>query len=341
MSTATMTDTTVTPRVDRVRDTMSFSNILTSSASAPCPFATPDVTANGPILTAPEVTSNVPVLASPSTPAKSATAVNKVEETSSPDIVMAEAIDTTEDPDDSPEDDADGEDVPDSEREFICKNDETSRCITGQYTKELSRKVISDHFGRNKACTRDITNWPLFCRKHYQRATYNKQLWQIRKLNLIFRQFDVIEAQFPGTTYDIHFKKSEEARLNEYSRKVASGWSEEAAAKAVAAVQGKHFEAPIEILRELDLDLGKKKTIDEVKEVAEKILKQITDEATLQVPAIEFLPNLPGKTASPKKSTKAPKTPSPKKSPAMKTPTPKGTPGRVSTKGSVKKPGQN
>jgi hypothetical protein len=339
-----MTDTAITPHMDRVRDTMSLSNILTPSASAAPRSAAPDITADAPVLAAPEVTADAPVPASPSTPTKSATAANKVEETSSPDVVMSEAAgDTASDPNDFPEDDAEAEaeDVPDSEREFICKNDETSRCITGQYTKGLSRKVISDHFGRNKACTRDITDWPLFCRKHYQRATYNKQLWQIRKLNLIFRQFDVIEAQFPGTTYDIHFKKSEEARLNEYSRKVASGWSEDAAAKAVAAVQGKHFEAPIEILRELDLDLGKKKSIDEVKEVAEKILKQITDEATLQVPAIEFLPNLPGKTASPKKSTKVPKTPSPKKSRAKKTSTPKGTPGRVSTKGSVKKPGQN
>jgi hypothetical protein len=40
----------------------------------------------------------------------------------------------------------------------------------------------------------------------------------------------------PGTTYDIHFKKSEEPRLNEYSRKVASGWAEDAAVKAVAPV---------------------------------------------------------------------------------------------------------
>jgi hypothetical protein len=329
MTTATMTETAVTPDMERVRDTMSFSNILTSSAASP-PSAAIDVTVN------------VPVLAPPSSPTTPATADSKVEETDSPDIAMAEvAVDPTEDSDDYPEDDPEAEDVPDSEREFICKNDEQSRCITGQYTKELSRKVISDHFGRNKACTRDITDWPLFCRKHYQRATYNKQLWQIRKLNLIFRQFDVIEAQFPGTTYDIHFKKSEESRLNEYSRKVASGWAEDAAAKAVAPVQGKHFEAPIEILRELDLDLGKNKTIDQVKEVAEKILKQITDEATLQVPAIEFLPSLLGKAASPKKNSKAVKTPSPKKARAVKTPASKGTPGRVSAKGSVKKPGQN
>jgi len=32
------------------------------------------------------------------------------------------------------------------------------------------------------------------------------------------RQFDVIEKQFPGTTYEISFKKSEESRPNQFSR---------------------------------------------------------------------------------------------------------------------------
>ncbi|KAF2036694.1 hypothetical protein EK21DRAFT_51367 [Setomelanomma holmii] len=310
-----MTNIANTPQVDRVRDTMSFSNILVPSAAG---FSS-------------DVTATAPVLAPPVTSCKTEAPL-KEEEAGSQDTVMEETA-VAEDTDDTAE--ANAEDVPDDEREFICKNDETSRCLAGQYTKDLSRKVISDHFGRNKACTRDITDWPLFCRKHYQRATYNKKLWQIRKLNLIHRQFDVIEDQFAGTTYDIHFKKSEEARLNEYSRKVASGWSEEEAAKLVAPSTGKHFEAPINILRELDLDLGKNKSIVEVKEIVEKILEQVTDGETEQVPSIEFLPNLPGKITSPKK---APKTPSPKKSRAVKTPSSKGTPGRVSAKGSVKKP---
>ncbi|KAH7083329.1 hypothetical protein BKA63DRAFT_403820 [Paraphoma chrysanthemicola] len=314
-----------TSQVDQVRTKMDINSILAPTTASP----------------ASDVTNAAPVLAPPTTPTK-ANAAPTEEQTESPnaameDVALAEDAAQVEDVDDSAEGDA--EDIPDEEREFICKNDETSRCVTGQYTKDLSRKVISDHFGRNKACTRDITDWPLFCRKHYQRATYNKKLWQIRKLTLIHRQFDVIESQFPGTTYDIHFKKSEEARLNEYSRKVASGWSEEDAAKAVAPATGKHFEAPINILRELDLDLGKKRSILEVKEIVEKILEQITEGAADQVPSIEFLPSIPGKTTSPKKV--APKTPSPKKSRSgAKTPNSKGTPGRVSAKGSIKKPGQ-
>jgi hypothetical protein len=316
MSTTTTNNTVETPQLDRVRDTMSFSNILTSPpATAPSPESTVDVSMDA------------PALAPPFTPAKNGVAADHEEETASPatdmemsDLTPLQAADIFAD------DDAD--DLPDAERGFICKNDETSRCVTGQYSKDLSRKVISDHFGRNKACTRDIASWPLFCRKHYQRATYNKDLWQIRKLNLIFRQFDVIDEEFPGTTYNITLKKSEAARLEKYCLMVMSGRSAEDAAKAVASVAGKHFEAPIEILRELYLDMGDDRTIDQVKEVIEKIHQQITDGATKQVPSIEFLPNLRGNKGSPKKASTA------------KTPTSKGTPGRVSAKGSVKKPAQ-
>lgn len=317
-----MTNTAEAPQANRVRDTMSFSNILSSPSARSVPGDTIDVAMGG------------PVLAPPFTPIKNGSAP-KVETDSPVTVTNTDMSDLTpiQAADLFAEDD--GEDIPDEERGFICKNDESSRCVTGQYTKELSRKVISDHFGRNKACTREITDWPLFCRKHYQRATYNKALWQIRKLNLIFRQFDVIEEQFPGTTYNIDLKKSEDARLAEYCRKVTAGMSHEAAAKLVAPAVGKHFEAPIEILRELYLDMGKNKTIDEVKNVVEKMHQQITDGSTVQVPSIEFLPNLRGVVGSPKK---APNTPSPKKGRVAKTPKSKGTPDRVSAKGSVKKP---
>jgi hypothetical protein len=201
---------------------------------------------------------------------------------------------------------ANGPNVPDSQREFVCVNDEHTRCQTGQYTKDLSRKVISDHFGRNKACTRYITEWPLFCRKHYQRATYNKTTWQIRKVQLILRQFDIIEDEFPGTTYDVTLKKSEEARLNQYSRQVASGQTNDAAEKSVTPVSGKHFEAPIEVLRELDQWLGRGKSYDEVKDIVDVISQMLESKECEQVPAIEFLPQLPGKTVSPKKSPKSP-----------------------------------
>ncbi|KAF2874438.1 hypothetical protein BDV95DRAFT_474829, partial [Massariosphaeria phaeospora] len=222
------------------------------------------------------------------------------------------------------DDDPNGTDAnapPLSEREFVCMNDEYSECRTGQYSKDLSRKVISDHFGRNKACTREVSCWPLFCRKHYQRATYNADKWQLRKINLILRQFDVIESEHPGTTYNVCLKKSEEGRLNKFSRGIASGLSSEDAGAPVLPSNNKSFEAPIDVLRELEFGLGEKKTIDEVKATVTTILDMLNKGETKAVPSIEFLPQLPKKNA-------APVTPKNKN---------KGTPTRVSAKGSVKK----
>ncbi|KAL5411269.1 hypothetical protein PMIN04_010317 [Paraphaeosphaeria minitans] len=179
--------------------------------------------------------------------------------------------------------------------EFRCINDEFEVCRTGQTTIDLSRKVISDHFGRNKACTRLITDWPLFCRKHYQRATYNQKLWQSRKITLILRQFNIIEAQFPGTMYTVALKKSEEQRLNTFSRKLAAGRTElEAAALVAPAEKAKHFEAPVNVLREIEQlnYLGNNKTKAEVEAAVTTISDMLESGDTAQVPSIEFLPQL-------------------------------------------------
>lgn len=177
---------------------------------------------------------------------------------------------------------------------FRCINDEHEECRTGQVTLDLSRKVISDHFGRNKACTRLIKDWPLFCRKHYQRATYNQKLWQARKITLILRQFNIIDQQFPGTKYTVALKKSEENRLNTFSRKIASGLDPEEATAFVAPEKGKHFEAPVEVLREIEQlnYLGQNKTKAEVEECINSIYDMLHGEETDQVPSIEFLPQL-------------------------------------------------
>ncbi|KAF2706484.1 hypothetical protein K504DRAFT_438828 [Pleomassaria siparia CBS 279.74] len=197
--------------------------------------------------------------------------------------------------------------VLDDGRQFRCMNDEFSPCQTGQYTMNLSRKVISNHFGRNKACTRLVKDWPLFCRKHYQRATYKPQLWQRRKVNLILRQFDIIEEQlketlkeqFKGITYNVHLKKAEEARLNEFSRKVANGISYETAAEAVAAnTKVKSFQAPIKVLRELENFLGDGKDLETCQEAMKVILDMLSKGETSEVPSIEFLPNIPPEAAT-------------------------------------------
>ncbi|KAF2739671.1 hypothetical protein EJ04DRAFT_572825 [Polyplosphaeria fusca] len=221
---------------------------------------------------------------------------------------------------DSGEEDLVADDAADhgAPREFECMFDEYSKCKTGQYNLKLSRKVISNHFGRNKGCTRLITGWPLFCRKHYQRATYKPDLWQRRKIDLIARMLDTIEHDFPGTTYEIALKKSEERRLNEFARKLSGGMSVE---MATAATQPntdiKAFQAPIDVLRHLEPYIGPGKSVVVVKECVSLILDMLVNEETKEVPSIEFLPTLPGSKA------KAPKV--------------KANTARVSKKGAVKK----
>ncbi|OAL52349.1 hypothetical protein IQ07DRAFT_368727 [Pyrenochaeta sp. DS3sAY3a] len=259
------------------------------------------------------------------------------------DLISPLSAHSASDNDDSP---TAAPDVPDSEREFICMNDEHSRCMTGQYTLPLSRKVISDHFGRNKGCTLLIKKWPMYCRKHYQRATYNKAQWQFKKLYLIDRQFGIIEQEFPGTTYNIQLKKSEEARLNQFARLLAADMTKEQAAEAIQPKSGKHFEASVPVLVELDHELGKNKTMQQAKHVVKvmQVMLQDKDTDLDQVPSIEFLPQIPGTNTTPKKTpkaraTKSPKTPkTPKSTKSSKTPKDKKTPtSHVSAKGSIKK----
>lgn len=314
-----MTEPITTTTQSSIRDAMSFSNLLTDLAA--------------PKIFTPEPAADAPVLEPPSTPKRSPSRAQ--DDPASPaDTVMSDFTELSEEA-------VAGEGTEQAtatvayddlvEREFTCMNDEYSKCRTGQYTLALSRKVISDHFGRNKACTRLVTDWPLMCRKHYQRNTYNKELWQVRKVKLILRQFDVIEAEFPGTTYDITLKKSEEDRLNEFSRKIAGGMGAEDAAAAVAPISGKAFEAPVDVLRELDQYIGKSKTMQNVKDTMDVILQMLQEKETEQIPSIEFLPQIPGKTSAPKKSpAKTHVAKSPSKSPSKSSP-------RTSARGGVKK----
>jgi len=209
--------------------------------------------------------------------------------------------------------------------EFRCMNDEFEECHTGQTSMKLSRKVISDHFGRNKACTRMISEWPLFCRKHYQRATYNNKTWQMRKVSLIIRQFDIIEAQFPNTTYTVTLKKSEEKRIQNYGLLTSiNRLTDEEAALRIAPQEGKHFEAPVSVLLIIGEQMGPHKTIDEAKAIMGKIHTMLEKEDTTQVPAIEFLPEIGAR-----RGIRASDTPQAPKTPKSQS--------RTSRKGSVQK----
>lgn len=186
------------------------------------------------------------------------------------------------------------------EREFTCMNDPNTPCMSGQYTMGFARKVISNHFGRNKACTRKITSWPNFCRKHYQRATYNPASWQIRKISLIQEQFGIIEAEHPGTTYNISLKKSEQARLSTYCQ--LSDQKEKTQEECEAAVapnaSNKAFQAPINVLREISYYLGPGRTKDEAINLVALILSMINQKECELVPSVEWLPEIPDQPSS-------------------------------------------
>lgn len=307
-----------------IRNAMSFSHLLTERTAAEAPASVP--------------ANNDSPATPPSTPECSSSSA-KDNFTGLANTTTPESYGETGTPESTEQDDAVAVDDDSIKREFTCMNDEFSKCRTGQYTLVLSRKVISDHFGRNKACTRSVSDWPLFCRKHYQRATYNKELWQLRKVKLILRQFDIIEREYPGTTYDITLKRAEEDRLNDFSRKIASGMSSSEAADAVAPAEGKSFEAPIDVLRELDQYLGKGKTMRQAKDTMDVIYQMLQEKDTEQVPSIEFLPQLPGRTPTP--SPKKAKTPvkarvsaSPSASPSKSR---SKSASRTSTRGGVRK----
>lgn len=124
-----------------IRDAMSLSNLLTDAAA--------------PKASTPELAPEVPVLETPSTP-KRGSAPKEDVPASPADTVMSDLTEENDDGEGTDQPTADTTDDESIEREFVCMNDEYSKCRTGQYTLALSRKVISDHFGRNKACTRDL-----------------------------------------------------------------------------------------------------------------------------------------------------------------------------------------
>ncbi|OCK73783.1 hypothetical protein K432DRAFT_312045 [Lepidopterella palustris CBS 459.81] len=188
------------------------------------------------------------------------------------------------------------------DREFVCAHGGASMCNSGQYTLNLSRKTISDHFGRNKACTRAIEWWPLLCRKHYQRFSYRQKQWSYRKLDYIDTQLNYIEGLHPNIKYIIQLKKSEEKRLAEFAKATAflsDATTGEAATAALPApdAKAKSFEAPIQVLQQLNTVLGIQKTTDDCKAACALIRQMLERKETEDVPNVEFLPQIPLKNA--------------------------------------------
>ena len=126
-------------------------------------------------------------------------------------------------------------------REFTCQIE--TGCNQTQYLLSQSRKCISDHFGRNKKCTRAIADPIIWCRSCYQRKSYQPG-WPGRKINLIREQLRRIEIQEPGVNYVVVIKHSEQERLNKFN-------NGNAVDEPVRNPHDKSYRAPITVLQHI------------------------------------------------------------------------------------------
>ncbi|KAL1648368.1 hypothetical protein SLS58_002121 [Diplodia intermedia] len=142
------------------------------------------------------------------------------------DDLFLTTSDDIDDVDNADDDDCNGNDLNEgsdpANREFTCwvMGD---KCNTGQHTLNLSRKMVSDYFGRNKSGTKkvDAGRWIRACRKHYQRKSYQDQ-WRWHKGNVVVQQLRMIAAQQqqPPPRFRVSLKSSEARRLSDYKQRL-------------------------------------------------------------------------------------------------------------------------
>ena len=89
-----------------------------------------------------------------------------------------------------------------------------SGCSTGS---THLRKVISQFFGRNKRETRAIPEhfWVKWCRKHYQRQRYRRDVWVKLQLGLINDMIDQLEDYGKVRGWTVTIRKTEEKKLRD------------------------------------------------------------------------------------------------------------------------------
>ncbi|GME52321.1 hypothetical protein GTA08_BOTSDO08620 [Neofusicoccum parvum] len=187
-----------------------------------------------------------------------------------------------------------------SNPEFECWVMKGKRCTTGQSTLALSRKMVSDYFGRNKKETAHIDDhrWLRACRKHYQRKSYQDS-WRHYKGTVVLRQLALITAQEPGLRYSVTLKASEERRLQtHYGNLMAAGRTWDPADPEVAAVDPACPDhAPLAVLRDIKAFVDARKVgpggemaardCEELVSVAVEMVKQ---GRCTRLPLFEMLP---------------------------------------------------
>ena len=158
------------------------------------------------------------------------------------------------------------------------------------------RKIVSQYFGRNKRCTQLLADrlWLVWCRKHYQQRRYNLQqegTWHLKKLELIRVQIQEFQDLTDIVCWDITLHKTEQILLDKEN--------------AAAAVPGAEPPASPVWERFLEPYLGGNKTYEQLYAVLRVIEAEFQTTAFLtrdnkdkDMPAIEFLPSFPKRTAN-------------------------------------------
>ncbi|KAF2099728.1 hypothetical protein NA57DRAFT_55673 [Rhizodiscina lignyota] len=181
------------------------------------------------------------------------------------------------------------------------------------------RSCVLDLFGRNKKGTKAMKRWPLYCRKCYQQAAYNRAHWPIAKCGLVEATFQFIEMDDPGTAYTVMLRSSEQARLDKAAKMgfdayIASGLDNAAELRQATPEEDKDGEeisisdikhsrfgreskpfkqAPIQILQDfLDNFGGKNKSLDHCREALAWLREQFEQGMVDDLPRVEFLPEL-------------------------------------------------
>ncbi|KAI9712203.1 MAG: hypothetical protein M1812_006937 [Candelaria pacifica] len=111
----------------------------------------------------------------------------------------------------------DVETSPHASKSSCPSNDKTACHYMGPCeTGAPPRKVVSQIFGRNKICTREIPEdlWPVYCRKHYQRHKYrNAEGFARTQCDLVLTTVERLDSRCNVKDYTIVLRKKEATKF--------------------------------------------------------------------------------------------------------------------------------
>ncbi|KAL6856509.1 hypothetical protein J3F83DRAFT_399641 [Trichoderma novae-zelandiae] len=176
--------------------------------------------------------------------------------------------------------------------------EEEPRCmfVDNCQTGSQLRKAISHLFGRNKACTLRIPKqvWVYYCRKHYQRIRYrNAKTYPLNQMYLVKMQINRLqrwsdENQRRGAgpyikLWTLALRKREQSRLDKETGATDEGGGDDDGLETATGSA-----APDWIIQRL----GTGYTTEEMLEVADQLYLEIENGTLVQVPEVEFLPDI-------------------------------------------------